>query len=165
MTKDEIKEQRPIKDELAAHGIHVDRAGFCRCIFHDEKTASMRIYPETMSFYCFGCQKSGDVFDVVMQLNGVNFNEAFNMLGGTRERMTDGARLRQRFRKGKRHSIKDRRKRMYDRAVKTATGCLEARRALEQCEPYSKEWAKRFAHLEYMEYAAEVTLNEWANTE
>lgn len=165
MTTEEIKEQRSIKQELEVHGIHVDRAGFCRCIFHKEKTASMKIYSESNSFYCFGCQKSGDVFDIVMQLNGVNFNDAFAMLGGTRERMADGARLRQRFRKSRRNNVQDRRKRMYDRAIKTATGCLEARKALEKCEPYSGEWAKCFAHLEYMEYAAEVTLDEWANTE
>jgi len=38
------------------------------CIWHNEKTPSMRLYKENNKVYCFGCQKSGDVIDVVAQL-------------------------------------------------------------------------------------------------
>lgn len=32
-----------------------------KCPIHDEKTASFYVYPESRSFYCFGCQAGGDV--------------------------------------------------------------------------------------------------------
>ena len=36
-----------------------------RCPFHDEKTPSLVVYLNTSSFTCFGCSKSGDVFDFI----------------------------------------------------------------------------------------------------
>lgn len=34
-----------------------------RCPLHQEKTASFYVYPESKSFYCFGCQQGGDVIN------------------------------------------------------------------------------------------------------
>jgi len=50
------------------------------CCFHNEKTPSLYIYPETNRFYCFGCQVKGNVIDLTMALYGVNFKEAVEML-------------------------------------------------------------------------------------
>jgi hypothetical protein len=33
------------------------------CPLHSEKTPSLYVYPKTKSFYCFGCQRGGDVID------------------------------------------------------------------------------------------------------
>ena len=58
MTSEEIKKAYSMRDVLARYGIQPDRAGFIRCPFHKEKTASMKIYQD--SYYCFGCGAAGD---------------------------------------------------------------------------------------------------------
>lgn len=50
------------------------------CPFHNEKTPSFYIYPETNRFYCFGCQEKGDVITLTMALYGINFKEAVALL-------------------------------------------------------------------------------------
>lgn len=50
------------------------------CPFHAEKSASFTVYPDTQSFYCFGCHKGGDVFTFVQEREGVTFREAMEML-------------------------------------------------------------------------------------
>jgi hypothetical protein len=40
----------------------------------DERTASMYVYPDTNSFYCFGCNRGGDVIEYA-KLQGVSARE------------------------------------------------------------------------------------------
>lgn len=44
--------------------------GFAKCIFHSEKTASLKKYPNN-TFKCFGCGMHGDVVDIYAQLNNL----------------------------------------------------------------------------------------------
>jgi DNA primase len=46
------------------------------CPFHGEKTPSFNVNPDKGFFYCFGCQKKGDVFTFVMEYEGKSFHEA-----------------------------------------------------------------------------------------
>ena len=57
----EIKNRVPMRDVAEMYGITVGRNGLARCPFHDEKTASMKIYDGNRGFYCFGCGTGGDV--------------------------------------------------------------------------------------------------------
>lgn len=58
--------------------------GFARCIWHDEKTGSMKYnkpgtkYANTVK--CFGCGAMGDPIDVIMQLRKVEFGDAVKIL-------------------------------------------------------------------------------------
>lgn len=77
---DDIKRNHPMPEVVRQYGIEINRAGFCRCPFHTEKTASMKIYAQ--SFYCFGCGVGGDVIDFVRLYERCDFKTAFRMLGG-----------------------------------------------------------------------------------
>ena len=50
------------------------------CPFHAEKTPSFNVSPDKGFFHCFGCQKHGDVFTFVMELEGKSFVEAAEQL-------------------------------------------------------------------------------------
>lgn len=58
------------------------RAWRARCPFHDDEHPSFYVYPDTQSFYCFGCGAYGDVFKFLMQAEGLTFGEALRQLGG-----------------------------------------------------------------------------------
>lgn len=46
------------------------------CPFHQEKTASFFVFPESQVFRCFGCDARGDVFGFLMQRENLSFPEA-----------------------------------------------------------------------------------------
>lgn len=50
------------------------------CPFHNEKTPSFTVNPGMGIFKCFGCQKGGNVFQFVMELESVSFPEAARTL-------------------------------------------------------------------------------------
>ena len=50
------------------------------CPFHSEKTPSFYVYPDTQSFYCFGCQAAGDAISFVKKINNISSGEAIKML-------------------------------------------------------------------------------------
>ena len=41
------------------------------CVFHDEKTPSLRVYPQSQRFHCYGCGRNGDVLDLVLFVHGM----------------------------------------------------------------------------------------------
>ncbi len=50
------------------------------CPFHSEKTPSFIVSPEKQIFHCFGCNKGGDIFTFVQELEGVDFPESVQIL-------------------------------------------------------------------------------------
>jgi DNA primase len=50
------------------------------CPFHGDKDPSFNVSPDKGFFYCFGCQKKGDVFTFIMELEGKSFAEAAETL-------------------------------------------------------------------------------------
>lgn len=51
------------------------------CLFHKEKTPSMRLNNVRGKFYCFGCSSSGDLIDLVQRVTGFDFVAAMEWLG------------------------------------------------------------------------------------
>ena len=50
------------------------------CPFHQETKPSFSINEDQGTFYCFGCQASGDIFDFYGRLNGLDFRETLAAL-------------------------------------------------------------------------------------
>ena len=50
------------------------------CPFHNEKTPSFHVDPNKNLFYCFGCQKGGDVFTFLQEVQGLTFIESARLL-------------------------------------------------------------------------------------
>ena len=53
-----------VTPQMAAerYGLPVNRSGMACCPFHDDRTPSMKLYPD--HFHCFGCGPTGDVIDL-----------------------------------------------------------------------------------------------------
>ncbi len=50
------------------------------CPFHNEKTPSFHVDPNKNLYYCFGCQKGGDVFSFLQDVEGLGFLESARLL-------------------------------------------------------------------------------------
>ena len=50
------------------------------CPFHSEKTGSFTVYPESQSFYCFGCGAGGDVIGFIRRIENLEYVEAVKFL-------------------------------------------------------------------------------------
>lgn len=50
------------------------------CPFHNEKTPSFMVYPDTQSFYCFGCGAGGEAITFVRRIENLDFTEAVKVL-------------------------------------------------------------------------------------
>ncbi len=50
------------------------------CPFHSEKTPSFTVYPESGSFYCFGCGVGGDIFTFTGLIENLDYIESVKLL-------------------------------------------------------------------------------------
>jgi len=80
---EQIKDKLDIAEVIRQYVPNLKRAGktykAC-CPFHKEKTPSFTCNSDKGFFYCFGCQTGGDIFDFVMKMENIPFNEALEKL-------------------------------------------------------------------------------------
>jgi DNA primase len=79
-----IKEKLDIVD-LIGESVQLRKAGTTfkgLCPFHGEKTPSFTVTPGRESWKCFGCGRGGDIFNFVMERDGVDFPTALRSLAG-----------------------------------------------------------------------------------
>ena len=50
------------------------------CPFHSEKSPSFTVYPDTQSFFCFGCGAAGDVINFIRRIENLDYMEAVRLL-------------------------------------------------------------------------------------
>ena len=81
--KDQVKASADIA-QVIGEVVRLVPAGSHRfkglCPFHNEKTPSFNVDRSKQAYYCFGCQKGGDVFRFVMEVEGIGFFDALKML-------------------------------------------------------------------------------------
>lgn len=50
------------------------------CPFHNEKTPSFTVYPDSQSYYCFGCGAGGEVINFIRRAENLDYVEAVSYL-------------------------------------------------------------------------------------
>lgn len=81
---DEVRARADIVD-IIGEMVPLKKAGKefkARCPFHEERTPSFYVVPDKGFYKCFGCGKSGSVFDFVMERQGMDFVEAVKYVAG-----------------------------------------------------------------------------------
>ncbi len=74
----ELQDKIDIETVISSH-VNLKRRGKTLvglCPFHNEKTPSFTVYPESRSFYCFGCGAGGDVISFVRRIENLDYIEA-----------------------------------------------------------------------------------------
>lgn len=76
----EIKAQLTILQVLGHYGLKADKNNMLHCPFHNDKTPSMQVYPETNTVYCFStnCKLHGraiDQIDFIFHHEGITKHE------------------------------------------------------------------------------------------
>ena len=84
---DDVARVRAATDIVAIIGEHTEikrsgRQWMARCPLHGERTPSLSVSPGKGVYYCFGCQRSGDVITFVQEIEGLDFAGAVEMLAG-----------------------------------------------------------------------------------
>jgi DNA primase len=139
-TKDTIDRVREAVDMVQLVGEKTDlrRVGTRwtgLCPFHDERTPSFSVNAEEKLYYCFGCGEGGDAFKFVQQTEGLEFQEAVELLAersGVRvEREEDDPKAEQRRRRRERLlSLLDRAARFYVTYLRDSSEAARAREYL-----------------------------------
>ena len=78
----ELRQNSPIESIMTSytHLIKRGRNYVCLCPFHSEKSPSCTVYPDTNSFFCFGCGAGGDVITFIRKIENLEYIEAVKFL-------------------------------------------------------------------------------------
>ena len=73
-----IKDRLTMRDILLRYGYEANKKGFVCCMFHNEKTPSMKIFEK--DYHCFGCGENGDMITFVQKLFNLSFQEVLKKI-------------------------------------------------------------------------------------
>lgn len=77
-----VKDRSDIVDVIGSY-VTLRRAGANYnglCPFHSERTPSFTVFPDSQSFFCFGCEAGGDAFTFIMRTENLEYPEAVEHL-------------------------------------------------------------------------------------
>jgi len=150
---EEIKSNVTMPQVLERYGIEAKK-GFAVCPFHNEKTASLKVYSD--GFYCFGCGAGGDVISFVAKMEDIcNAQAAVRLASefGISDRPVDLPKRREMQKKRQ-----EEKKRLEEVRRDYDDKCAEFR-ALNRYLPIATgfERSRVMARLEYLEHYFETT--------
>jgi hypothetical protein len=64
------------------------------CPLHSERHPSFYVHPERRIWFCFGCNRGGDLFDFVMSVECCDFRRALEIVADFSERVARGSESR-----------------------------------------------------------------------
>jgi hypothetical protein len=76
---DYIKERLSMREVVEYYGFNINRSGYIQCPFHNEKTASLKVYESRSGhtgWHCFGCGVGGSSIDFAMKLFNLSYRQA-----------------------------------------------------------------------------------------
>ena len=72
----EIKQRLSILTVLKHYSLQPDKHSMLKCPFHEDDQPSLKIYTETNTFNCFGCNANGDAIEFIQQKEGITKHKA-----------------------------------------------------------------------------------------
>lgn len=64
-----------LRSALATLNIQWPRTKKLRCPHHHDKTASLHLYEQTNSWYCYSCGANGDAYGLIAAISGTHVND------------------------------------------------------------------------------------------
>ena len=80
-----VKESADIADYIDSFGVPLKPGNplMGSCPFHQDSTPSFAVYPSSQTYYCFGCQESGDIITFAQKMGAApDVVEAVRMIAG-----------------------------------------------------------------------------------
>lgn len=78
----ELRQRADIENIISSY-VNIKRSGRISrglCPFHNEKSPSFTVYPDTQSYYCFGCGNGGDVITFIKNIENLDYIDAVRFL-------------------------------------------------------------------------------------
>jgi DNA primase len=108
------------------------------CPFHNEKTPSFTVYPDSQSYYCFGCGAGGEVIGFIRRAENLDFYEAVKYLADKAGLVMPS--------EGFDNSMAEKRRRMYEinkEAARFFNSCLFTEEGKEGLDYYKSRGMKK----------------------